>query len=183
MIPTEVPLCEPACIPVTLPDDGIAERGYYLPTVAATVDDPNVAWVDAANALLQDDSYATVELVESEASEVLLVDVFPFAIPATATILGVKIRVRCFYNPSGEMGVQLYDDTGAIGDIEYQTLGESIDPKDYVFGGASSLFGATLTPAQINAATFGIGLGFALIGAAGGICYVDSIDVKVYYKP
>lgn len=85
---------------------------------------------------------------------------YGFAIPGGATILGVQVQLSRSANSNGDISdsnVFLTKNGTATTGSDRSTGGLWTTTKTAVnYGGTSDLWGATLAPADVNAATFGI---------------------------
>lgn len=148
-----------------------------------------IDWATASNAKSSDNAYATATrtAVGYELSKGLKLTNWGFAIPSTATILGVGMDFEVKAGgPNPYITEQVnfvvagavYDPHGANppGPAEY--WGTSDEHR--IFGGSSYLPGLSLTPAQVNAEGFGVFFQTLHIGA-GSVAYVDSVSISVYY--
>lgn len=149
-----------------------------------------VAWTNPENAKASDNAYATAKLKEGEKTHWLEASKFGFAIPGTATILGIVFEVE--RSASVEEGITDYFACLiAGGAIRLETDKASFGNWPTVdvykaYGSATDLWGvSSRTPAEINEETFG----FALVaehyfGTGGGefTASVDHIKCTVYYS-
>jgi hypothetical protein len=81
-----------------------------------------------------------------------------FAIPTDATIVGVTVRIEAAETSAGSetLNGRLQDETGALtGSGKTASIGGTT-PTVYTYGGTADLWGATLTPAIVNDADFGV---------------------------
>jgi hypothetical protein len=136
----------------------------------------NSAWVNPTNVLLNDGNDATALVASIPFSETLLITNFGFAIPSSATITGVQVLIK-------RRGTQ--QSNGAVGDYVVQLIKGGTQAgqnkaiqgswattyQTPIYGGANDLWGITLTPADVQAANFGVA-----IQIAGGNFNTASID-------
>jgi hypothetical protein len=66
-------------------------------------------------------------------------------------------------------------------DLASATTWASI-PSKRTYGGPSTLWGLTLTPAQVNATTFGVGVSVFNNGAAPGTAQIDFIAITITFS-
>ena len=110
---------------------------------------------------------------------------FGFSIPVTATICGIEVNVERskIANPSRDYEIKLVKNNIVTG-TNHASLVNWPDNTDSVmtYGSNSDLWGATWTPAEINAAGFGAAVSTINMGNSSSIPRVDQITVKVYYS-
>lgn len=105
----------------------------------------------------------------------------PFSIPGGATITGVQARVLHAVTDNDDIDISLFDATDTerkLADLTY--AGDCADLQDQTVGGDGQLFGGTWTPAHINSADFIAYIDHDAVAKA-DTCYVDYIEVTVYY--
>lgn len=143
----------------------------------------SVAWSSTINALLSDDNAATAVLLITQQSQYLVVSNFQFAIPLDAAVVGIQVDIErkgSVLSGTQDASVRLFKAGVAVGDD--LAAGGSWPSSDAVatYGGASSLWGTTWTPADINASGFGVAISAtALLGVT---VSVDQITVTVTYQ-
>lgn len=157
-----------------------------IPTVAA--DDATVgtiAWTNPNNALLFDGNLATNVLLAGTTGHYLKLTGFGFAIPATATITQVRVEYMAKTTVSAN----------AIGNSIKLVKGGTISGNDnvasilaltatliiYSVGGAADLWGLTLAPSDINAATFGFVISFKDTSGSASTANVEYARIIVNY--
>lgn len=145
-----------------------------------------VTWVNPANVYSSNDVRATVSLGGGQVSNLLKATGFGFAIPSAATINGVVAAYEC---ASGAVGardhtIQLVKAGTAVGTNKADTV--NIWPTTEATltrGGATDLWGTAITPADVNAADFGVAI--ACIRPSGTFAQeagrIDHITLTVYY--
>ncbi|MFA6171959.1 MAG: DNRLRE domain-containing protein [Patescibacteria group bacterium] len=141
------------------------------------------SWATPANAGASDDTYTTNGILSSNRSDYLDCTNLSSPVPTNATIVGIKVEVEIKSNV----------DTGAI-DVTAQLIktgtaqgsnlaaGTTITTTEsYItYGGASSMWGLTLTPADVNASNFGFRWQGRPTGA-GRTFSIDHVRITVYY--
>ena len=155
----------------------------------ASVADPASAyypnWTYPGRVTVDDGSGAYCVSTTTSPTEFLVATNFGFAIPGTSTILGIEVsesRYCPMVNGSYDRSVKLTVDGVTGSGVDHSATdawATSFGTKTW--GGATDLWGLTLTPAIINSASFGVVLQATLNGSsyAG---YVDWIKVKIYYS-
>ncbi|NWF77640.1 MAG: hypothetical protein HXY36_03495 [Chloroflexi bacterium] len=151
-----------------------------------------VTWSNPANALTQDDNYATATLSKATpTSHYLKVTNFGFAIPSGATIKGILVEIDR-YASTGSGGTRITDNSiklvkgGTIsGDNKASASPWSdSDTNTYVsYGGPPDLWGLTWSPADINGPGFGVAISAKKDDSNNTrTAYVDHIRITVYYS-
>lgn len=130
---------------------------------------------------------ATTSLPAGATSHYVKATNFGFAVPSTATIIGVVVSVT----RSGGLPNAIFDDTiklikaGVVSgsDRAGGGTGWQAGADTRLVGSPADLWGVTLTPANVNAATFGVV--FAGINSATTtlVATVSAITITVYYQP
>ena len=121
-------------------------------------------------------------------SNYIIANAFNFAVPAGSTIIGVRAVFNGAYsfNSPNISEVILFHSGGAIGSDNKATQAGTFPASptygDVEFGGASDLWGASLTPTIVNASSFGVGFRVDAIGIPSAtIQYLDFVSVEVFY--
>jgi hypothetical protein len=110
---------------------------------------------------------------------------FGFSVSGGATIVGIKVRVKksagaantirdneFFIIKGGTYGVTNYADA-----TDWPT-----SPTDVIYGGPTSLFNETWTPADINSSNFGFVLSVKHLAASAPQARVDYAEVTIYVQ-
>ena len=159
--------------PASLPLTGADSTG------AGTIPWINPTFIQA------DDGFATAAgfNANGQISHTLQATNFGFAIPTTATILGIMVRVKRWAQVAGRVidaSVKLTSPGTA--DKKITTSTWTTGPSDIVvYGGSNDLWGGAFTPANLNASTFGVSFSATLLTGSGAQANVDAIYVSVYY--
>jgi hypothetical protein len=153
------------CLPATI--------WTNLGTLAAEGSD---IYADGAQLVLWSDPYR----------DFLLVDDFKLEVPAGATILGITVTVRrSAGGPDEAVDAGVHIIKGGVqgsADRSSPTPWTGTEFVNVDYGGPSDLWGETWTPAEVNAADFGVALSAAFTQSAGnGRAYVDIVYVTVNY--
>ncbi|MGK2966025.1 MAG: hypothetical protein ACSLFM_10535, partial [Tepidiformaceae bacterium] len=140
----------------------------------------SVAWTAPTNIFLSDNLYATAAL-SNNVSHYLKATNFGFAIPTSAIIVGIEALIECSMQGSGGnvRSVKLVkgDVISGVNKANNEALTTTESVK--TFGSNSDLWGADLTPADVNAATFGVA--YAAVTTGTDTTRVDRIQITVYY--
>jgi hypothetical protein len=167
--------------------------GAKAPTVAATVSEGNWSddtWVSPAN--IYGAGYASVTATSFDAGDqtyILKAYTFDFsAIPANATIRGVTCIVNAKYATALASidCLQLLDVSRARTGTNLCSTPQALTTSDanYTFGSGTNLWGCALTPAWVQDADFGVGIG-CLAGGTGNNnvdVYIDSVTLNITYE-
>jgi hypothetical protein len=108
---------------------------------------------------------------------------FGFAIPSGATIDGVEVGVE-FRVTGGTWNVtaQLYNASAVIGSSKTGANTSSTTDITQTFGGASDLWGATLTRDIVNGSGYGVDvLATRVSGAGGARLQMDHVQMRITY--
>ena len=137
----------------------MASTGNVFPTAAANVDRAgNAAWGTPTNVLSDNGTDTSVAVP----SDYLVCSAFGFTIPVRATIRGVTVRVEASETGTGNSNYipQLISSTTPtlIGVPKLAVTVNGTTPVISTNGGAADLWSATLTPAIVNDAGFGVTL-------------------------
>lgn len=104
---------------------------------------------------------------------------------ATSNAQVDAVRVTVHYTTPGGRDAQVSligDGSTVVGGNKANTSSDwPTSDGDAVYGGAADLWGATLTPAVVNSANFGV-IVSATVPSAAPTLSVDSIEVKVMYR-
>lgn len=154
-----------------------------------------VLWTSPENAKTNDGVWATLPAMSGEKlSKGLTSSNNGFAIPAEAEIVGIEATVKARAGGEGETNgpgygqVQLVKAGALVGTNKAPGEGATVQSwtgAESKFGSATDLWGTTWTPAQINAANFGLNVvakHFASQPEAKTGGGVDYTSIKVFYK-
>jgi len=156
------------------------------------------AWTGTtASSLSADDgTRCSSSIAASGVSNYLRASGFGFAIPTTGAIVGIKVDLYAsglivntiydasVYLVSGSAGTTA-DRIGsnkALGSSNFAPTG-SPSPLFTSYGGPTDTWGATLTPAQVNSANFGVEFQLGNADTSGRSAQVDYVLLTVYYQP
>jgi Tfp pilus assembly protein PilX len=144
-------------------------------------------WMNAGNIGASDNFKATSTVSSGGQSANLDASSFGFAIPADATIAGIRVSVERGASASGYIGdVDAYllkgGSTGGITDHATCCDWNSGDAIR-TYGSSSDLWGTTWTPADVNASNFGFRLKVDNDAGSSVTANVDHVQITVYYLP
>lgn len=118
----------------------------------------NTAWTTPGNITADDAATASAAVP----TDYLVCSSFGFAIPPSAVIVGVTLNVEGHETGTGSSNytAQLHTDTTPtlVGSSKTSGTVNGTTPTVYPVGAANDLWGATLTPAIVNAAGFGVSI-------------------------
>jgi hypothetical protein len=129
------------------------DTGYLLPVAGANVDNAGgVAWTNPEEATLDDGVDASMT-VGAAASDYLAVTNFGATLPAGSAVVGIEASVVRVDDSSATVLISLTKNgTTPVGSTK--TVTDVGDPV--VVGGASDLWGTTLSEAEVEATGFGV---------------------------
>jgi hypothetical protein len=149
-------------------------------------------WKNTGSIRNSDSQYSTVKLTETMTcyhdscylSRYLTSNNFGFSVPSSALITGIELKVEGFTDAAVavmDYGVQLTQGIALIGNnmasTAYWTTSDSIRS----YGDASSLWGCTLAPANVNNPGFGVYIKVVNTSSAEPTVYVDQVTLTIYY--
>jgi hypothetical protein len=137
----------------------VASTGNVFPTVGANVDRAgNAAWTSPGNVVSDNATDATGAVP----TDYLVTSSYGFAIPSTAVIHGVTVRVEVSETGTGSSNfvAQLHSATTPTLEGSSKNSGTVNGTTKVIetLGGAADVWGASLTPAIVNAAGFGVSI-------------------------
>jgi hypothetical protein len=145
------------------------------------------AWVSPTNIYVDNAVYASVTaatLDTNDYTEVLNASTFGLTIPSSATITGIKVEVDRYKGAGAAKDgvIQLTKDgTTRVGTSAATATAWPAASAIATYGGSADLWGTTWTPAEVNAATFGVHVA-AQATADDTDVYVDFVRITVYYS-
>ncbi|MGQ0546250.1 MAG: DUF6701 domain-containing protein [Betaproteobacteria bacterium] len=149
---------------------------------------PGANWNNPGRAVSSNNQYASAS-VDGTVTDPLRCVNYGFAIPATATILGVEVRLERKSNRTTNGGSRdntffLVKAGVAVGANRATATTYTTTDTVEVHGGPADLWGTTWTPAEINAANFGAVYTGTKPSAAGPAhtITVDHMQITVYYS-
>lgn len=164
-----------------------------LPGTMTNVIYAGVPWFNINNMKLADGAVSTSDQMDDgTVTDYAAATNFGFSVPAGATITGVTIEVNCytdrmFDGDPATIGLiaQLYNGAliGAQKSNQSGVAGGSLASS--TLGSGSDKWSATLTPAIVNASTFGVAVQTLATGigdTAPYFSYVDYIKMQIAYS-
>jgi hypothetical protein len=118
------------------------------------------AWTTPENVVSDNATDATCNAAAS--SNYLIARNFGFSIPTGAVINGITVRVEASEHSTSteSLNARLQDDTGTLTGSSKNATISGTTKAVYTYGSVSDVWGATLTPAIVNDADFGVRLWF-----------------------
>jgi len=139
--------------------------------------------------------HATVFLpIHNNASADLHASNFGFSIPSDAVINGIEVEIKASGSINEDCqgaGISLVDKNGEIGTLgtlgDYWPDYDHVDYQDgddiFFYGGSSDLWGATLSPWEVEDTDFGFYLRVENDDFSDSLeCYVYDVKMKIYYE-
>lgn len=163
--------------------------GPNYPGTGSEVDHENAnrSWSGTGNITSDNDVYASVFTTESTGdasySEYLQATNFGFTIPGGATIVGIQVAIGRYASGGNieDEHVRLITGGSMVGDDKQTDTYWPLSEGAANYGGASDDWGRLWTPAEVNAADFGVRLAIDSDTASDRTSYVDYIRVSVTY--
>lgn len=139
-----------------------------------------VAWSDVLNVLLTDDSMASAVLLLGQQSHYIRVGGYNFFVPDAATVDGIRFspeRSANILSGAEDQVVKAVRSGTVVGDNKAQAGSWPSSDETVDIGGATDLWGATWTPAQVNSIEFVLSVS-ALLGVT---AKVDHTPATVWW--
>ncbi len=147
-----------------------------------------IAWNNPGFARAGGGFQATYEDVSgaSKTSEYLKITDFDYAVPTTATILGIEVQINRIPGIHGQTVadnvVKLVKADGTLGSENKAAVGNwATGNQTITYGSSTDLWGEVWTPADINDVDFGAVLSVTATSSGPSFPSVDMIRVIVYY--
>lgn len=156
------------------------------------VDDTTVGtrtWASVNNAKVSDNLFSTVNMTLNSTSHYLKATNFGFAIPSTATIVGILVSIQDRRSANGgggvkENAIKIVKSDGTFGTQNKSTGATLPFPKSSTsYGSKTDLWNETWAASDINNSLFGVGISVIEPGINGtSVTGVDFISITVYYN-
>jgi hypothetical protein len=141
-------------------------------------------WTNSGNIGTNDNIKATTSVAAGAQSPNLDATNFGFAIPSGVTIVGVSARIEQMGSAKDKIAdtvVQLIVGGTATGsNLPSATKWDDRD-KYQPYGSSATMWGLSLTPAQVNASNFGLRLRVTNTHTSAVTASVDHVELTVYY--
>lgn len=154
------------------------------PSVSNNADFGDVAWTNPNNAVSSDDSRASaIDIPNGQATQLLTAYNFGFSVPSDMTMTGWSVDIEGYSGPSSgnSVIVYLHKTTGGYQGYASGTSFPHSSEGTITIGGSSNMFGTTWTPAQANAATFGISIQIYNTSGATQTVNIDTFTITAHY--
>lgn len=164
----------------------MSPTGPLYPSTAANVSVGANAWVTPANGEVTDGVFTvSTQGTPGSGSDKLQLTNFGFALPSYAVIDGffVEIEVKSVNAATAFIGLLKASAATGTAKSDFPVPATTVWPATEAwlpYGGATDLWGATLTPTDVNGSGFGIWLQ-AQNTHAGGTASVDSVRITIYW--
>jgi hypothetical protein len=146
-----------------------------------------IAWTNPGNITASDNTRATVTLAIGETSHWLRATNFGFTVPADARVIGIAVEVEGYRSNTNDADTNfrlVVNDVPLAGSEKvYETnpgFGTGSDAT-FTVGSESDTWGTQLSPAVVNASTFGVGIQLENPTDFGATWNVDAVKIRVYY--
>ncbi|MFA6300726.1 MAG: immunoglobulin-like domain-containing protein [Candidatus Paceibacterota bacterium] len=155
--------------------------------VGATGGGSGTAWVNPGYVVADDTNYATAILNLYGSSESLNATNYGFSIPAGATIDGIQVSIMrkssslLAGNSIIDKSVRLIKNGSVVGDNKKNSTHWATSMTAVGYGGYGDLWGATWTPADINASNFGVAFSVETESLLDRTASVDYVQMSVFY--
>lgn len=165
----------------------MASTGLTLCTSGSTTGSANFSWSNAGNAVASDNSYATATTVNKSNghnSNTLLATNFGFSIPSGSTINGVTARVERSASGSNkfiDLVISLYVGGSIVGSNKSVGTNWPTSDTNQDYGGASDLWGTTLSSSDVNDSNFGLAISVTSITTGAQTARVDAVWISIDY--
>lgn len=170
----------------------VADTGFVLAGTGALVAGANPDWNNPSNITASDDTYAVTDALSSgtPTSDYIRATAFQFwTIPESAKIVGITVRSEEGHSQAQGTAthedVQLWSGTALIGnDIAASEawVGDNTADDTIDFGGASNLWGTSVTPADVKRSLFGVQMTATWASGATARPQIDSISMRISYR-
>lgn len=163
----------------------MADTGWKSPGTVSQGGGGQVSWSNLDNIKASDNTYATCGLPSTDGwADQLEAYNFGFSIPSNARIDGVEVQIErkaSSANKCRDGEVRLIKADGTYGTANRADISTYYPTTDAVasYGGATDMWGETLTESVVEDVDFGVMLYVYLSQYEN--CSVDHIQMKVYY--
>lgn len=162
----------------------MADTGFLSPGTMAQGGSGPTSWSNPSNAATSNNAYATFINVTGSSSTLTATN-FGSSVPSGATINGIEVTIERKSSSGSahkDFTVQLVKGGTASGTNKADTATfYGTSDATITYGGASDLWGNTLTVSDVNATNFGVVFQCNNTAAALNTCSVDAFSLKIYY--
>ena len=168
----------------------MANTAATSPQTMSSVSGPDgEVWSSPNNAKVSDNVYASNSVNSAKHLDYLRASNFGFAIPAGATINGIKVEIerKASFNDStwghlNDHEINIIKADGTLGSTNKSAGAVWSTSESYItFGGSTDLWGETWTAGNINDADFGVSFMAKHEHILSVTGYVDHIRITIYY--
>ncbi|MHC4977180.1 MAG: hypothetical protein ACYTF7_11330 [Planctomycetota bacterium] len=160
----------------------MASTGYTACGAGASIAGGDNSWSNPGNITGDDFSNASTSHGSGgKTSDWLEADQFGFALPAGATIDGIEVQADWWYNDSiASYEIQLVENSTLLGTAK-TTPSLPASQSRTTWGGASDTWGASLTEAIVESASFGVRMRQTTSGGGAKLFENDYVQMNVHY--
>lgn len=163
----------------------VSSSGPNSPTASGNGGAGFQPWVNPHNVFAADGVLATCVIGSGVSSKELFVTGFGFAIPSNATISGISVAVLCKATATdlSDQRVFLLKNSLQVGSNHANGNGWTAGLTNQNYGSTSDLWGTTWTPADVNAAGFGVSVeAFNNSLASSRTASIDYVSITISYS-
>lgn len=161
----------------------MSTSGPNIATVGSSVSGSGIAWVNP-NYVGSTSSYATnTTTISNTVANPLNATGFDFAIPSSAIIDGIVVTYNRYMatGVTGDSTLYLLKAGTVAGTGKFDGIWPTSTAAIATFGSSNDLWGATLTPSDINNSNFGVQIDFAVTHGDFGQVNVNDVTITVYW--
>jgi len=153
-------------------------------TSNATSPYDDVDWTNPTRIVSSNDSYATASINNND-TYYLLATNFGLTVPTDATITGVVVKIEAKAGTAARIkdaSVKLIKGGSISGDDKALATLYTTSDAIYFHGNPNDMWGLVLTPADVNASTFGVAYSAIETTTNATTVSIDVITVTIYYS-
>jgi hypothetical protein len=149
--------------------------------------DASAQWGSYSNLYAADGALANNSIFSYSVSAIIMAEGFGFSIPTGATITGVQVDVVGKASVAGYVSIpvafnSLIKNGSPTGTGYLNSTTWTTSLATYTLGGPSSMWGTTLTPADVNSSNFGFAIKVYNGSSSALTAYIDYIKMTVSYS-
>jgi hypothetical protein len=163
---------------------GANSTGWMIAGAGASEDTGGPVWGTPSRVTADDGTDSACNFTSAVESDSLVASSFGLAVPGGATIVGVSARVqlsRGVISGVTYTHVNIGKDSSTLGTPKNPGVTLTTTPTNYDDGGASDLWGLSLSVAEVNASTFQVRVRCTRSGILANAANCDAIWVNVHY--
>ncbi len=161
----------------------MASTGFTFAGTGANIAGANTDWVNPGNIVSDNATNATLALGSFNASDSLAATNFGFSLPTNVTINGVEARYDWDEDGTDDVTTVNLTKDGSTAVGGGKSLNSAFGPgfRIETIGGASDMWGTTLTKAEVEASTFGVMLSITEGDGVASNFAVDYVQINIHY--